>query len=185
MTTSQHVRADLDRYARSDLARSLLGLATSVVPFLALWALMYVTLSVSYVLMLLLAIPAAGFLIRTYILFHDCAHGSFLSGRRANAWVGTVLALIVFTPFARWRHNHIVHHATAGNLDRRGTGDVPVLTVAEYQGRSRRARLAYRLVRSPLVMFGLGPVYSTLVLQRLVQRGARPRLQRSVWGRTW
>ncbi len=182
MTTTQHVRADLDRYARSDLGRSLLGLATSVVPFIALWALMYLALPVSYWLVLVLAIPASGFLLRTYILFHDCAHGSFLAGRRANAWVGAVLALIVFTPFARWRHDHTVHHATAGDLDRRGVGDVPVLTVAEYQGRSRRARLAYRLFRSPLVMFGLGPVYSTLIIQRLVQRSARPRLQRSVWG---
>src|SRR5438309_7005869 len=106
----RRLRRDLDRYARSDLARSLCSLATSVVPFVALWGLMYVVFPVSYWLVLLLAVPAVGFLLRTYIVFHDCAHGSFLSGRRANAWVGTVLALIVFTPFARWRHEHVIHH---------------------------------------------------------------------------
>jgi omega-6 fatty acid desaturase (delta-12 desaturase) len=175
-------RGDLDRYARSDLARSLRGLATSVVPFIGLWGLMYLALPVSYWLVLVLAVPAAGFLLRTYILFHDCVHGSFLSKRRANAWVGTVLALIVFTPFARWRQEHVMHHATAGDLDRRGVGDVPVLTVAEYNARSWWARLGYRLFRSPFVMFGLGPIYSTLVMQRLIPRSARFRMQRSVWG---
>src|SRR5260370_32943123 len=94
-------RKSLDRYARPDLGRSLLALATSVVPFVGLWALMYFSLQVSYLLVLALAIPAAGFRLRTYILFHDCAHGSFLPGRRANSWLGSVLGLMVFTPFKR------------------------------------------------------------------------------------
>jgi omega-6 fatty acid desaturase (delta-12 desaturase) len=94
-------RECVDPYARPDLGRSLLALATSVVPFVGLWALMYFSLQVSYLLVLALAIPAAGFLVRTYILFHDCAHGSLLPGRRANAWLGSVLGLMVFTPFAR------------------------------------------------------------------------------------
>jgi len=168
-------------YARADLGRSLLAVATSVVPFLALWWCMYVALSVSYLLVLVLAIPTAGFLVRTYILFHDCAHGSLLSGRRANAFLGSVLGLIVFTPFARWRHDHVVHHATAGDLDRRGTGDVPTLTVAEYNARSRRARLGYRLVRNPVVMFGIGPIYAMLLMPRWAPRSASSRIQRSVW----
>jgi omega-6 fatty acid desaturase (delta-12 desaturase) len=172
----------VDLYARPDLGRSLLALATSVVPFIGLWALMYLALQVSYLLVLVLAVPTAGFLLRTYILFHDCTHGSFLPGRRANAWLGAVLALIVFTPFARWRHEHAVHHATAGDLDRRGIGDVPTLTVAEYNARSWRGRLAYRLFRNPLVMFGIGPSYSMLVMPRWIDRSARPRIQRSVWG---
>jgi omega-6 fatty acid desaturase (delta-12 desaturase) len=142
---------------------------------------MYFALQVSYLLVLVLAVPTAGFLLRTYILFHDCAHGSFLPGRRANAWVGSVLALIVFTPFARWRHEHIGHHATAGDLDRRGIGDVPTLTVAEYNARSRWGRLGYRLFRNPTVMFGLGPIYGMLLAPRWVGRSARPRIQRSVW----
>jgi len=152
-----------------------------VLPFLILWALMYATLQVSYLLVLALAIPTAGFLVRTYILFHDCAHGSLLRGRRANAILGSVLALIVFTPFARWRHDHVVHHATAGDLDRRGVGDVPTLTVAEYNERSRTARLGYRLFRNPVVMFGVGPIFGMLVLPRWAARSASARIQRSVW----
>src|SRR4029453_6692704 len=124
--------------------RALLALATSVAPVFGLWALMYLALGVSYVLVLLLAVPTAGFLVRTYILFHDCAHGSLLRGRRANARLGAALAVMVFTPFARWRHDHAVHHATAGDLDRRGIGDIQTLTVSEYRARPRRARVAYR-----------------------------------------
>jgi omega-6 fatty acid desaturase (delta-12 desaturase) len=172
----------VDRYARPHLGRSALSLATSVVPFVGLWVLMYLALNVSYLLVLVLAVPTAGFLLRTYILFHDCAHGSFLPGRRANAYLGVVLALIVFTPFALWRRDHAVHHATGSDLDRRGTGDVPTLTLAEYQARSWRGRLGYRLFRNPMVMFTLGPIYSMLIMQRWVDRSARPRIQRSVWG---
>jgi acyl-lipid omega-6 desaturase (Delta-12 desaturase) len=171
----------LDRYARPDLGRSLLALGTSVVPFLALWWCMYVALPVSYLLVLTLAVPTAGFLVRTYILFHDCAHGSLLPGRRANVCVGAVLAVIVFTPFARWRRDHVVHHATAGDLERRGIGDVPTLTVAEYDARSWWARLGYRLVRNPVVMFGLGPIYAMVLMPRWVNRSADARIQRSVW----
>jgi omega-6 fatty acid desaturase (delta-12 desaturase) len=171
----------VDPYARPDLGRSLLALATSVVPFVGLWALMYFSLQVSYLLVLALAIPAAGFLLRTYILFHDCAHGSLLPGRRANAWLGAVLALMVFTPFARWRYEHAVHHATAGDLDRRGIGDVLTLTVAEYNARSWWGRLGYRLVRNPAVIFGLGPIYSMLLEPRWAHPSAAPRIQRSVW----
>ena len=180
--TTRLDRGVLDQYTRSDLSRSLWGLATSVVPFLVFWALMFVAFPVSYWLVLLLAIPATGFLVRTYILFHDCVHGSFLSGRRANAWVGTALALLVLTPFARWRYEHLVHHATASDLDRRGVGDVPVLTLAEYQSKPWWGRLGYRLLRNPVVLFGLGPIYSTLIMQRIPNPLARQRMHRSVWG---
>jgi acyl-lipid omega-6 desaturase (Delta-12 desaturase) len=171
----------LDPYARPHLGRTFVALATSVVPFVALWWCMYVALPVSYLLVLALAVPTAGFLVRTYILFHDCAHGSLLRGRRANVFLGSVLGLIVFTPFARWRHEHVVHHATAGDLDRRGVGDVPTLTVAEYNERSWRARLGYRLFRNPVVMFGLGPIYAMLIMPRWAARSAGSRIQRSVW----
>jgi omega-6 fatty acid desaturase (delta-12 desaturase) len=177
---SWHERVSL--YARPHIGRSLLALATSVVPLLGLWVLMYLALHVSYLLVLVLAVPTAGFVVRTYILFHDCAHGSLLRGRRANAWLGAVLALIVFTPFARWRHDHALHHATAGDLDRRGVGDVPTLTVGEYNARSCRARLTYRLLRNPVVMFGLGPIYGMLLAPRWIRRSDRRQIQRSVWG---
>jgi omega-6 fatty acid desaturase (delta-12 desaturase) len=172
----------LSLYACSDLGRTLRVVATSVVPALGLWVLTYLALGVSYVLALILAVPTAGFLVRTYILFHDCAHGSLLRGRRANARLGAVLALMVLTPFARWRHEHAVHHATAGDLARRGTGDIHTLTVREYDARSCRARLAYRLMRNPVVMFGLGPFYGMLLAPRWIRPSARRQLQRSVWG---
>ncbi len=172
----------LASYARPHMGRSLRDLMTSVVPYLALFVLMYLALDVSYLLTLAIAIPAAGFLLRTYILFHDCTHGSFLPSKRANAWVGRTLGLIVFAPFASWRHSHAVHHATAGDLDRRGVGDVQTLTAAEYLSSPWRRRLGYRLFRNPVVMFGLGPILAMVVAPRLVPRSARPRIRHSIMG---
>src|SRR3989440_9362666 len=173
-------REALAPYAKPNIGRSVLDVATSVVPYLALSYLMYLTLSVSYLLVLAIAVPASGFLLRTYILFHDCTHGSFLPSKRANAWLGVVLGLIVYSPFHSWRHNHAVHHATSGDLDRRGVGDVPTLTVAEYHALGWRRRLQYRLFRHPLVMFGIGPIWALVVQPRFVSRSARPRIRRSV-----
>src|SRR4051794_17819998 len=167
-------------YARPHLGRSTLDVLTSVVPYFGLFFAMYVLLDVSYVLVLLLAIPASGFLLRTYILFHDCTHGSFMPSKRANTWLGRTLGLIVFSPFSSWKHNHAVHHATAGDLDRRGTGDIPTLTVAEYYGSGRKQRLGYRLFRNPLVMFGVGPLYALILYPRFIPRNARPRVRNSV-----
>jgi acyl-lipid omega-6 desaturase (Delta-12 desaturase) len=167
-------------YTQPRLARSLLDLATAVVPYLALSVLMYEALDVSYLLVLLIAVPAAGFLVRTFILFHDCSHGSLLGSKRANIWLGTVLGLLVYSPFLRWRHDHAIHHATSGDLDRRGGGDVRTLTVREYAALPSRSRLGYRLFRNPLVMFGFGPIVALVVGPRLVSRSARPRLRRSV-----
>jgi omega-6 fatty acid desaturase (delta-12 desaturase) len=127
-----------------------------------------------------LAIPAAGFLLRTYILFHDCAHGSFLPSKRGNVWLGRVLGLIVYSPYQSWRHSHAVHHATAGDLDRRGVGDVPTMTAAEFHASPWAKRLGYRLFRNPLVMFGIGPVYAMIIQPRLVSLSARARNRRSV-----
>jgi omega-6 fatty acid desaturase (delta-12 desaturase) len=168
-------------YARAHTGRALLALATSVVPFVALWVAMYFSLQVSYLLVLALAVPAAGFLLRTYILFHDCTHGSFLPGRRANAWVGTGLGLLVLTPFARWRYDHAVHHATAGDLDRRGIGDVPTYTVAEYESWRWPTRVGYRLIRNPFVMFGLGPIFAMILEPRWANPSGTARIRRTVW----
>ncbi|PZS12874.1 MAG: fatty acid desaturase [Solirubrobacterales bacterium] len=173
-------RDALEPYTHPRLSRSALDLATSVVPYLGLFGLMYLSLSVSYLLTLALAIPAAGFLVRTYIVFHDCTHGSFLPTKRANTWLGTSLGLFVFANYLGWRHNHAVHHATAGDLDRRGVGDVPTKTVAEYRALAWRGRLAYRAFRHPLVMFGLGPIFALVVQPRVVPRSARPRIKHSV-----
>ncbi len=175
-------RETLAPYAKPHLGRSLRDLATSVLPYLALSVAMYAALKVSYLLVLVIAIPAAGFLVRTFILFHDCSHGSFLASRRANLWLGTVLGLFVYSPFLRWRHDHAIHHATSGDLDRRGGGDVRTLTVTEYQALPSRARLGYRLFRNPLVMFGIGPIVALLVGPRIVAKSARPRMRQSVLG---
>jgi omega-6 fatty acid desaturase (delta-12 desaturase) len=173
---------DLTPYAKPHLGRSMRQLGTSLLPYLALSVGMYFALRISYLLVLVLAIPTAGFLVRTFILFHDCSHGSLLPSKRANAWLGMVLGLFVYSPFLRWRHDHAIHHATSGDLDRRGGGDVRTLTVAEYLALPWRARLGYRLFRNPLVMFGIGPIVALLVGPRLVSRDARPRMRRSVIG---
>ena len=110
----------------------------------------------------------------------DCTHKSFLATKRGNAWLGTVTGLLVFESFESWRHSHAVHHGTAGDLDRRGVGDVATMTVAEYRDAPLRRRLAYRLFRNPLVMFGLGPLYALVLQPRLVSRTARPRIRRAV-----
>lgn len=173
-------REALAPYAQPRLARSLLDLATSVVPYLALSVLIYATLGVSHLLTLALAVPTAGFLVRTFVVFHDCAHGSMLPSKRANAYVGGLLGLLVMSPFRRWRHDHAVHHATSGDLERRGVGDVPTITVAEYRARSWWGRLRYRLIRTPLVMFGVGPLVAMVIGPRLVSVRARPRMRNSV-----
>jgi omega-6 fatty acid desaturase (delta-12 desaturase) len=173
-------REAVARYERPSVRHSLFDLATSVVPYLVLTVAMYVSLQVSVWISLALSVPAAGFLLRTFIVFHDCAHGSFLPNRRANLWVGRFAGLLVFQPFANWRHNHAVHHGSSGDLDRRGTGDVPTLTVEEYLARPWKSRLGYRLFRSPVVMFGLGPIWSLMIGPRLWSSQMRPRQRRSV-----
>ncbi len=173
-------RESLALYERAHRGRALLGLATSALPYLALTVAMYFTLRISDLLTLALAIPAAVFLVRVFIVFHDCSHGSFLESKRANAWVGTALGLLLYSPFVRWRHDHAVHHATSGDLTRRGTGDIRTLTVAEYHALPWRARLGYRLVRNPLLMFGVGPVVAMIIGPRIVAKGARERMRRSV-----
>ena len=173
-------RETLAPYAQAHTGRALLGLATSVVPYLALSLAMYFTIRVSDLLALAVAIPTSAFLVRTFIVFHDCSHSSFLAARRANAWLGTALGLLLYSPFLRWQHDHAVHHATSGDLDRRGVGDIRTLTVAEYSALPRRGRLGYRLVRSPLLKFGLGPIIAMMIGPRFVARGARPRMRRSV-----
>jgi len=173
-------RDSLCAYARPCPIRSGADLVTSVVAYLAMSVAMYFSIAVSPWLTLALAPVSAVFLLRTYIIFHDCSHGSFLPSRRANVWVGTFCGLLVLSPFVRWRHDHAVHHATSGDLDKRGVGDLPTLTVSEYRQRSPRGRLGYRIIRNPLVMFGFGPVFAMIVGPRIVARNAPPRMRNSV-----
>ncbi|MGE5236779.1 MAG: fatty acid desaturase [Acidobacteriota bacterium] len=157
-------------YQSPDLRRSLWQVCNSVIPYLALWYLAYRLLDVSYWLTLAVSVLAAGFMVRVFIIFHDCGHGSFFKSRKANDVLGFVTGILTFTPYFDWRAEHARHHATAGDLDRRGFGDVWTMTVAEYRAATRWQRMAYRLYRNPLVLFGLGPVYSFLIKQRLPRR---------------
>jgi acyl-lipid omega-6 desaturase (Delta-12 desaturase) len=172
--------APLEPYAGADLRRSIVCLGTSVVPYLALCVAMYYLITdVSIFLALLVAIPASGFLLRTFIVFHDCTHGSFMPSKRANTWVGVFVGLVVYSPFHSWRQEHAGHHATSGDLDRRGVGDVQTLTVAEYNARPARSRLAYRLMRNPWIMFTIGPIWSLALNPRRIPKHKRERLQNS------
>jgi omega-6 fatty acid desaturase (delta-12 desaturase) len=173
-------RGEIDTYAQSRLSRSLFDLGTSVVPYLGMLVAIYVSLRVSVVLAVGLALPASGFLIRTFIVFHDCAHGSFLRTKRANSLLGAALGVLVWLPFRSWQHEHAIHHATAGDLDRRGVGDIATLTVDEYRARPWWGRLGYRLFRSPLVMFGLGWMLVLVLKPRFVPRGASARTRHSI-----
>lgn len=154
------------RYAQPNALRSIWQIVNSLVPFIALWVAMVYSLRVGYWLTLLLSIPAAGFLVRLFIIFHDCTHGSFFKDNRANELVGNFIGLLVFTPFAQWKRDHSIHHATAGNLDRRGTGDVPTFTVSEYLEMPWYKRFGYRIIRNPLILFTVGSFIDFVVLQR-------------------
>lgn len=172
----------LDRYAEPRLGRSILDLATSVVPYLALLVAMFFALRVSWALTFALALPASGFLLRAFIVFHDCTHGSFMRSRRANNLIGAATGLLVWMPFRSWQHEHAIHHATSGDLDRRGVGDITTLTVDEYRALPTWRRIGYRLFRNPILMFGLGWLLVLVLKPRFVPRGSRPRIRNSILG---
>ena len=157
----------LARYRQPSTGRSIVEIAITVVPLAALWALAWATLDIGYWLALPLAIAAGCFLVRLFAIQHDCSHGAFFRHRQANDWIGRVLSVMTLTPYGVWRRTHATHHASTGNLDRRGLGDVDTLTVDEYRARSMWGRLRYRLYRHPLVMFGVGPAYLFLLQHRL------------------
>ncbi|QUW29457.1 fatty acid desaturase [Bacillus cereus] len=160
-------------YEKSTIKKSVWQLINTVVPFIILWYLAYKSLSVSYLLAVVPSLLAAGFMTRIFIIFHDCTHYSFFKSRRANRIVGTCMGVLTLFPFDQWGHDHAIHHATSGNLDKRGTGDIWTLTVDEYVAAPLRLRLAYRLYRNPFVMFGLGPIYVFLLKNRFNRKGAR------------
>ena len=159
------------RYQSPQLRRAVLQLATTLLPLALVFAAMYRLLALSFWWTLVFALPAAALLVRTFVLMHDCAHGSFFASRRANQIVGAVTGLLTLIPFEHWRHEHALHHASAGDLDRRGHGDVDTLTVREYLGRTRWGRLRYRIIRHPLVFLVIGPLFFVLE-KRFPPRGA-------------
>ena len=170
------------RYERAHPGRAVAQLLTTLLPLGGLFYIMYRSLAAPYWVTLLLAIPTAGFLVRTFIIMHDCAHRSFLPWPRVNDIVGRITGVITMTPFEMWRRSHAKHHASSGDLDRRGHGDIPTLTVQEYLARTPWGRFRYRLFRHPLVLIGVGPLHM-MVLQRLHPNKARitDRDSVSVW----
>ena len=163
----RHLTQILARYRAPSPMRSIVELVITAGPLILLWLLMWATLDLGYWLCLLLAVPAAGFLVRLFMIQHDCGHGAFFHRRFANDWVGRVIGVLTLTPYDFWRRAHAVHHATSGNLERRGIGDVDTLTVHEYLALGRWGRLRYRVYRHPFIMFGLAPAYLFIVQHRL------------------
>ena len=157
----------LARYRTPNTARSLFELFVTVAPFVAIWAVAWWMLSVSTVLAVILASTNAALLVRLFVIQHDCGHASLFRSRRACDWLGRALGVVTLTPYDVWRKTHSIHHATTGNLDRRGIGDLPTLTVKEYREKGWVGRSLYRLVRNPVFLFGVVPFYTFFIQNRL------------------
>ncbi|OUS68621.1 fatty acid desaturase [Paenibacillus sp. MY03] len=160
-------------FERNDLKVSIRQLANTLLPLIVLWAAAYWSLSVSYLLTLGIAVLASAFVVRTFIIFHDCCHGSFFSNKRANDILGIITGVITLVPYQQWKNAHAIHHATSSNLDKRGVGDLWILTVDEFAALSPKEKLFYRIYRNPLVMFGLGPIFVFVLQYRFNRKGAR------------
>ena len=161
---------NLYKYKTPSLKKSIFQIANTFIPYVALWLLLIYSLSVSYWLTGFLMVLAAGFLVRLFIIFHDCGHGSFFKSTTANRIVGIFFGILAFTPYDKWHKMHLHHHATVGNLDKRGMGDVWTMTRKEFESGSRLKKLEYRLYRNPFVMFGIGSLYVFLIQNRLTRK---------------
>ncbi len=175
------IQRDLSPFQNARRGKSIWQLCNTLIPYVSLWIISAWALSYSIWLALPALILAGGFTIRTFILFHDCGHQSFFRSRRANDFWGRITGVLTFTPYHYWHASHARHHATSGNLDKRGFGDVWMMTVDEYMESSVSLRLKYRLYRHPVVMFIFGPLFLLLVSHRLVRAGSTTRERNSVW----
>jgi omega-6 fatty acid desaturase (delta-12 desaturase) len=166
------LRQRLLPYAVPDHSRAVLQLINTFVPYLLLWVILIYMIRNRYSLIVIspLILLASLFLLRIFILFHDCVHGSFFASQRANTILGYVTGILTFTPFRYWQHNHLTHHGTYADLDQRGVGDIWTLTVEEYRSAPRLKRIGYRIYRNPFVLLGLGPGYFFLIAQRFIHR---------------
>lgn len=169
------------KYQEPSTWRALWQIIDTIIPYAAVWYLMYICLPISWWLVVPLAALAGGLLVRVFIIFHDCGHGSFFKSRHANDAVGFLSGILTFTPYYHWRWEHAIHHSSAGHLDRRGTGDVWTLTVQEYLESSRWKKFAYRLARNPIVLFVVAPLFLFLVRQRFPSPKASQRERHSVY----
>lgn len=166
-------RKDISPFEKSQIGRSTWQIINTIVPFFALWYIAYLTLSVSFWLSLMPSILAAGFLVRTFIIFHDCCHRSFFKSKLANEILGNITGVMTLCPYMQWKYSHSVHHTTNGNLDKRGTGDIWVMTVEEYLAAPMKTKIAYRIYRNPITLFGIGPVYIFLIDYRFNRKDAK------------
>ena len=169
------------KYQRPSLPRGLWQVVNTIVPYVGLWVLMYWSLQLSWWIAAPLAVLAGAFLVRVFIIFHDCGHGSFFKSRVANHVLGIITGVLTFTPYFQWRWEHALHHATSGDLDRRGSGDVWTLTVQEYLESSRWKRFAYRLARNPFILFVLAPLFLFIIKHRFAYTKATWRERASVY----
>ncbi|PSL40491.1 omega-6 fatty acid desaturase (delta-12 desaturase) [Planomicrobium soli] len=160
-------------FEKADVKASVRQLINTIPPFILFWFLAYQALDVSIWLTIACSIVAAGFVIRTFIIFHDCTHGSFFKNKKANAVVGTITGVLTLFAYEKWKREHSIHHASSGNLDKRGVGDIWVMTIEEYVEASKWERFKYRMYRNPLVMFGFGPLFLVLVSSRFNRKDAR------------
>ena len=171
----------ISKYKNPSRLRSWWQITNSFIPYVLLWGLMVWSLSFSYWLTLVLMLPAAGFTIRLFIIFHDCGHGSYFKSQKLSDIVGYLIGILTFTPYAHWHHAHQIHHRTAGNLNKRGTGDVWTLTVKEYQQLQWKKKLFYRLYRNPLLMFGVGPALIFFFSNRFTRKSYTKKEKMSVY----
>lgn len=160
-------------YTKANNKKSTLQLLNTIPPLLIIWVVAYMSLSISPWLAVGLAVLASGFIVRTFIIFHDCTHGSFYHNKRKNDILGTITGVLTSFPYEKWKREHAIHHASSSNLDKRGVGDIWVMTVEEYEAGSKWKRFAYRAYRNPVVMFGLGPLYLVLSSNRLNRKDAK------------
>ncbi|MFC2090930.1 fatty acid desaturase [Bacteroidota bacterium] len=168
------------KYTTPDPRKSTWQIINSLGPYIILWYLMYLSLEISYLLTLGLSFIAAGFLVRIFIIFHDCGHGSFFKSRKTNKIVGTFLGSLVFTPYDRWHKDHAIHHSNVGNLDERGIGDVMTLTVDEYDALPGLKKLYYRLYRNPIILFGFAPIILFVIWYRIFRKNMSRTVRNSV-----
>ena len=181
VTAEEHWVKIIAPYRNGDKLHSWLQIINTFVPYVLLWVLMVISLKYSYWITLPLIFLSAGFLVRLFIIFHDCGHGSFFSSKRLSEIVGFILGVLAFTPYHRWHHSHLQHHRTVGNLDKRGLGDVWTLTVDEYIALPKRKQLSYRIFRNAFVMFGLGAGLLFLVGNRFTRKNFSHKEKLSVY----
>lgn len=168
-------------FAKAELRKSIFQLINTLVPLIALWSVAYYVMSFSPTLAIILSVISSGFVVRTFIIFHDCTHSSFFKNRKANDFFGNITGILTAFPYEKWKREHLIHHATSGNIDKRGIGDIDMLTVDEYLTKTKTQRFFYRLYRNPIVMFGLGPLYLLFGANRFNRKDTKQKERKNTY----